>query len=231
MVRPQTPEERFWGKVGKGPGCWEWRGRRHRQGYGVFWIGRKILLAHRFVYELQHGPLPPGQCVCHRCDNPPCVNPGHLFAGTQRDNMQDRSRKRRGHRLSEGDARAVRLLREVGVPVAEVAARFGVSRATVLREAPGWGLAGERNGHAKLTAEAVRAMRRRHGRGEKVARLAHDFGVSEASVYRIVTRQSWKSVPEEQTSWEEVIDAVFSSADIRAAMSDDVEPLFPVGRG
>jgi hypothetical protein len=86
--------ERFWDKVRKqdGDGCWEWTANTNNQGYGFIGSGppqRKPLLAHRVSFEIAFGPIATGMCVLHRCDNPLCVRPDHLFLGTLRDNTQD----------------------------------------------------------------------------------------------------------------------------------------------
>lgn len=77
-------EQRFYEGPLQTP-CIEWPGKRHRNGYGQ--LGRKT--AHRVAYECAHGPIPDGLHVLHRCDNPPCINPEHLFLGTHHDNMID----------------------------------------------------------------------------------------------------------------------------------------------
>lgn len=93
--------ERFWSKVQKSEGCWEWQGER-RPGafcYGRFeqYLDGEILrvAAHRMAWTLEHGPIPQGLCVLHRCDNPPCVRPDHLFLGTMADNTHDMMAKGR----------------------------------------------------------------------------------------------------------------------------------------
>ena len=91
-----TLEERFLAKVVKTDGCWKWIGATTSSGYGCIGLGRRRKLqAHRVSYELYVGEIPEGRMVLHRCDNPPCCNPDHLFIGTQTDNMRDAARKGR----------------------------------------------------------------------------------------------------------------------------------------
>lgn len=113
-----SQEERFWSKVDKSGNCWLWQGyRRRSNGYGTLTVRpRGTLLAHRIAWEVTSGPIPAGLYVCHHCDTPACVNPAHLFLGTQQDNMTDMRRKGRGARgeqnnsgkLTPDDVRAIR---------------------------------------------------------------------------------------------------------------------------
>jgi len=85
----------FWKKVDKSGDCWEWVGCKIKHGYGRFNVNAKLKLAHRVSWELKNGPITNGLFTLHKCDNPPCVNPDHLFLGTQKDNMHDAMKKGR----------------------------------------------------------------------------------------------------------------------------------------
>lgn len=136
-------ESRFWSKVNKCGDCWEWTGYRIPEGYGMFHAGgshgNAPVYAHRLAWELAHGrPVPLRGRICHTCDNPACVNPEHLFLGSQADNLNDmrakgRSRKT-GWRLDSNRAAEIRnRYKRGGITQATLAEEYGVTRATISR--------------------------------------------------------------------------------------------------
>lgn len=137
--------KRFWDKVDvRDPGeCWEWKAAlrsKHNplQHYGVFWWRGRNYPAHRVAWELARGAALGDMLLCHRCDNPRCVNPGHLFPGTQRDNMLDKTAKLRqcgekhgSARLTDDDVRQIRSLAACGIYKSAIGAAFGITGANV----------------------------------------------------------------------------------------------------
>jgi hypothetical protein len=136
-----TPEERFWQKtVVKGPDdCWRWKARLSPDGYGNLRIGKKRIRAHRFSWMLHNVEIPVGRVICHRCNNPWCVNPKHLYAGTMLENMRDcwgggrmenRVRGERCHKskLTQDDIISIRTAAARGISARELAAEHGVTR-------------------------------------------------------------------------------------------------------
>jgi len=130
--------------VSESSSCWEWQAARTRSGYGIFSVRGKLTYVHRFSYELHIGPIPVGYHVCHRCDNPSCCNPDHLFLGTDRENLSDMRDKGRGSdppkfqgdthpnaKLSPDDVRTIRARVELGDNTNDIAVDFGISRSNV----------------------------------------------------------------------------------------------------
>lgn len=141
----------FWNQVkhrghcqeGMDTPCWEWVGNTSTRERGQFWIGGKQDYCHRIAWQLSNGPITDGLHVLHRCDNPPCVRPDHLFLGTHQDNMKDRDEKGRGvtpkgsghgmAKLTEDQIPVIRSLRLEGLTYLKIAERFGVSKDMIYR--------------------------------------------------------------------------------------------------
>lgn len=129
--RKRPLSERFWEKVrrAKADECWEWTASRNRKGYGEInlGVGLGTELSNRMAYKLSIGPIPDGMHVLHRCDNPPCCNPAHLFLGTNADNMADKAAKGRFRsRLTREEAANLVSLAKKGASVEELSSRFGL---------------------------------------------------------------------------------------------------------
>ena len=141
-----TERQKFDNRVDRGrvDECWIWLGATNAGGYGTL----SARLAHRLAWSYEHGPIPDGMVICHRCDNPPCVNPAHLFVGTQADNAADRESKgrnaatlhperiRRGSqlhcaRLTEEEVAYIKTRLLAGETISDLARKFGVDSETV----------------------------------------------------------------------------------------------------
>lgn len=169
---------RFYSRVGHVPdlfACWEWKGRRSSDGYGAFRIRKRQHGAHRVAYELAHGSIPRGMIVCHRCDNPPCVRPDHLFLGTDQDDTDDKVRKGR-QRGAPGDRNASR------------------ARPECLKR-------GEDASNSKLTEAQVRAIRAEYDASDKrrgiYVEIAKRYPVTPDNVSLIARRKNWRHVKED----------------------------------
>ena len=113
-------------------GCWIWRGGLTTNGYGAVQYRDSVQYVHRLMYEIVKGVIPRGKCVCHACDTPSCINPEHLFLGTQKDNLRDAARKRRVKtKLTERDVQKIRKQLLEGKRQIEIAEMFEVSRVCI----------------------------------------------------------------------------------------------------
>ncbi len=102
-------KNRFWEKVKKTETCWIWRAFKNKQGYGRFGIkAGECVNASRVSWTMKNGSIPEGLFICHTCDNPSCVNPDHLFAGSRQDNINDMMIKKRSKHFKDKDYYGVR---------------------------------------------------------------------------------------------------------------------------
>lgn len=111
--------KRFYDKVKINPetGCHEWTAYKGRWGYGRFRVGGTCKLAHRVAWEMENEPIPEGMLICHHCDNPCCVNPEHLFVGTNQDNATDKMTKGRGNQPKGESSGMSKITREQALVV------------------------------------------------------------------------------------------------------------------
>jgi uncharacterized protein (DUF433 family) len=144
LLRGRKPiAERFWKYVQKGPDCWIWTAYISPSGYGTLTdydgVTQRAVHAHRVSYEIHFGPISDGMHVLHRCDNPPCVRPDHLFLGTNSDNVADKvakDRQRRGEsvwisKLREADVREILRRHAAGDRPGQLVRDFNVSPPTI----------------------------------------------------------------------------------------------------
>lgn len=175
----------FWSrvlKVGNGAGCWEWIGKRRKikrgdgsivDGYGIYSYTdlsvdpNPVVGAHRVAWTKTYGLIPSGMSVLHRCDNPPCCRPDHLFLGTLPDNMKDKVSK---GRQSRGPRHAAATRRGGGSP------------------------SGSSHRLAKITEADVIEIRRMYASGSLQQAIGLRFGITQRSVSNIIRRKTWRHV-------------------------------------
>lgn len=171
-IRPSVEDiKRFYQKIRKAEnGCWIWEAAQSKRGYGNASCGGRIVLAHRASWVIHNGPIPNELCVLHDCpsgDNPSCVNPAHLFLGTQQDNTADRVRK---GRQAKGDKSGARMHPE---------------------KLP----RGINNWRARINDAIVKEIRERAGAGEPQRLIALSIGIHHSQINKIVRRRAWAHVP------------------------------------
>lgn len=144
--------------------CWEWTAAKDWDGYGMFWYINRNVRAARFSYQHFIGHIPKNKIVCHRCDNPSCVNPNHLWLGTPKQNTADMYKKGRAS-FSKG---------KIPTPFKK---HHGLNHP-----------------RAKLTYEEIISIRNRDGKNLTGASLARKYKVSESCIYAILNGTNWKNI-------------------------------------
>lgn len=213
-------QQKLWSRVQKGDGCWNWTGAKLPLGYGYFYWKSLRFYVHRATWEIfNKSNIPDGMIVCHKCDNPGCVRPEHLFLGTDKTNSDDKvakGRHARGRALPR-----TKLTEEIVVEIrgrylagdvsqAQLSEKYGVSQGSIFRLLSGmcWKhvsthlaetsaliVHGTRRGAdhamAKLNWDKVAEIRRRCATGESAKSLAKEFGVSAAMIFLIKSNKNW----------------------------------------
>lgn len=178
--RPLSIDKKLWSKVDKtssADGCWLWTGYQEADGRGRILVNGRREMVYRVAWTEIIGPIPDGLWVCHKCDNPSCVNPAHLFLGTAKDNTQDMLAKGR-HRTDE-EKRVANLQR---------------GDQHWLRRNPEKRRRGTQLAWTQLTVADVRSIRQLRGDGLSLSKIASQFNTTTANVHSIVTFRTWRHI-------------------------------------
>lgn len=187
IIIPQLSEKQikhFWSKViiGKSNECWPWIGHKIKQGYGHVKFKGKTLKTHRVAYIIYFGPLTdPTINILHKCDNPPCCNPNHLFKGTDADNMADMVRKGRSLAGNRNPSHLHSETRPRG-------------NSHYLHIHPEFAPRGEKNKNSKLTDNIVREIKKMLCMGYRQIDIATKFGVVQPTISEIKLGNLWTHV-------------------------------------
>lgn len=175
---------RFWEKVevlGEDD-CWEWKASKVRGGYGQFWIHGEQVKSHRVAWIITNGQIPLGMLACHKCDNPGCCNPNHLFMGSHKDNAVDKVKK---GRAATGDKNGARIKPEKLARGDRNGSRLHPERL----------VRGESHASAVFDAQTVRLIRFVYGNGGYTHKmLSGIFNVRPSTIHTIVNRKTWKHI-------------------------------------
>ena len=174
-------------------------------GYPQTQINGKLFYLSRLIYTFYHGELNNFFC-CHKCDNPACINPDHLFAGTFADNMRDMAIKERSQ-STKLTAINILYIRSSGLSLSRLAKKFGVTKKTIcnIKLGKSWqhlpgkrlkykkpGVRGENHGNAKLTGDQVLKIRKLYNSGKYTqSRLAEIFKISRSHISKIISKKNW----------------------------------------
>jgi len=167
MPNIRNTEKDFWNQTRKTDSCWIWTGSKTGSlGYGRFGFRNKYYLAHRLSWEFHFGEIPKGMQICHHCDNPLCVNPDHLFMGTQSDNIKDAVKKGRMKNLFKKGHTGLDFQRPCG----------------------------ENCHFSKLKLKDIIKIKELLKRGIRTMEIASKFGLSQRYIYDIKNGEAWKHI-------------------------------------
>lgn len=202
MIDVERLTNKFWSKIktGQDNECWEWGGYKDRDGYGRYKINGGPKGVHRIIWTFCFGDIDEKQCVCHRCDNPSCVNISHLFLGTNIENIQDKVNKNRTYkRVTFNDAVTIRKMYSSGDwPIRKIAEHFNVSTAVInnVIKQKTWKDGGNPiyRTDIKLKPEDVINIRKLFVEGLRQKELSAMYGIDVSHIGKIIRKQKWRNV-------------------------------------